>query len=70
IDPGQLEATDFQSYQKWFKTSAPAETKTFTIVNPDGQKADRTFTVPPSEAQSSVKSGSPAIATPAQGAGK
>ena len=57
IDPGQLEAADYKNYKAWFGSAEPDKPKTFTIVNPDGQKSDRTFTVPPSAAQSTVKTG-------------
>jgi hypothetical protein len=57
IDPGQLEAPDFQQYKRWFGTSDTRNRKIFTLINPDGQKADMSFTVPPAAAQSSVKTG-------------
>ncbi|HKA54816.1 MAG TPA: hypothetical protein VKJ47_14245 [Candidatus Binatia bacterium] len=57
IDPGQLEKPDFEAYKHWFGTSDSKKQKTFTLVNPDGQKADISFTVPPAAAQSSTKTG-------------
>jgi hypothetical protein len=57
IDPGQLEAPDFKQYKDWFGTSDTRNTKTFTLINLDGQKSDISFTVPPATAQSSVKTG-------------
>jgi hypothetical protein len=69
IDPSQLESADYKSYRGWFGASDPSKPKTFSIVNPDGQKSDRTFTVPPSAAQSTVKTGQPPVAV-AKEAGK
>ena len=51
IDPAQLEAPDFKRYKLWFGTTDPKTKLTFVVINPDGQKAEITFTVPPSSAQ-------------------
>jgi hypothetical protein len=69
IDASQLESSDYKSYRGWFGSTDPSKPKTFSIVNPDGQKSDRTFTVPPSAAQSTVKTGQPPVAV-AKEAGK
>ncbi|UFS70443.1 hypothetical protein LPW11_21560 [Geomonas sp. RF6] len=67
IDPAELEGPDFQKYKRWFGMSSTGK-KTFTIINPDGQKADLSFTVPPASAQSSVKRGQE-VEAPATAAG-
>ena len=59
IDPAQLEASDFRTYKKWFGSSDPKTPKTFSVINPDGQKSDITFTVPPAAAQNPTKTGQP-----------
>lgn len=57
IDPWQLEGPDLALYKGWFGTSDSTRKKTFTIINPDGQKSDIGFTVPPAAGQSAVKTG-------------
>lgn len=42
IDPAKLATTDRERFQKWFGT---AGRRTFTMTNPDGQKAEVGFTV-------------------------
>jgi hypothetical protein len=49
IVPSQLEPADRATYDKVFGQAA--EEITFTIFNPDGQKAAKTFSLPPGEAQ-------------------
>jgi hypothetical protein len=49
IVPSQLEPTDRATYDKVFGQST--EDITFTIFNPDGQKAVKTVSLPPGEAQ-------------------
>jgi len=51
IDPAQLEAPDFNRYKLWFGKTNPETKLTFAVTNPDGQKAEISFTVPPSSAQ-------------------
>lgn len=51
IDPAQLEAPDFKQYKHWFGTTNPKTKLNFIVINPDGQKAEISFTVPPSSAQ-------------------
>lgn len=51
IDPDQLEAPDLQLYRRWFGASSP-DKKKFTLINPDGQRADLSFSIPPGAAQS------------------
>ena len=71
IDPLSLETSDLKQYKKWFGTSTSASAKlTFAVINPDGQKAELSFSVPPSEAQSAGKQGQaspPPPGTPAGG---
>jgi hypothetical protein len=66
IDPSQLEASDFAQYKKWFGTTDPTHRRLLTLINLDGQKSDISFTVPPSSAQSSVKTGQPVPAFTSQ----
>jgi hypothetical protein len=66
IDPSQLEASDFAQYKKWFGTTDPTHRRSLTLINLDGQKSDISFTVPPSSAQSSVKTGQPVPAFTSQ----
>lgn len=42
IDPAKLTTTDRDGFQKWF---GPAGRRTFTMTNPDGQKAEVSLTV-------------------------
>lgn len=51
IDPAQLEGPDFKQYKLWFGTTNPKTKLNFIVINPDGQKAEISFTVPPSSAQ-------------------
>jgi hypothetical protein len=44
IDPARLDSTDLAQYQAWFGADA---TWVATLTNPDGQKADQTFSIPP-----------------------
>ena len=70
IDPWQLEGPDLELYKGWFGTSDTTRKKTFTIINPDGQKSDIGFTVPPAAGQSAVKTGQDAAdEAPAPGQG-
>jgi hypothetical protein len=66
IDPSQLEEPDFRQYKRWFGTTDPKMSLTFAVINPDGQKAEISFTVPPSSAQgqSSAQSPAPPAAAP------
>ena len=57
IDPAQLEAPDFKRYKLWFGKTNPKTKLTFAVMNPDGQKAEISFTVPPSAAQSAQPGG-------------
>jgi len=50
IDPAQLEGPDLRQYRVWFG-AASTKPKTFSVINLDGQRADISFTVPPSMAQ-------------------
>jgi len=43
-----LESTDQQQADRWFRESGR---HVFTLTNPDGQKAELSFTVPPGEMQ-------------------
>jgi hypothetical protein len=64
IDPAQLEEPDFKRYKLWFGKTNPKTKLTFVVMNPDGQKAEISFTVPPSSAQSpSITGQEPAPAT-------
>jgi hypothetical protein len=44
IDPAHLASTDLAQYQAWFGADA---TWVATLTNPDGQKADQSFSLPP-----------------------
>ncbi|SPF46436.1 hypothetical protein SBA4_3530009 [Candidatus Sulfopaludibacter sp. SbA4] len=44
IDPARLEATDLAQYQAWFGADAKWLA---SLTNPDGQKADQSFSLPP-----------------------
>jgi hypothetical protein len=55
IDSSQLETTDLKQYLMWFGHS-DGKKKTLTVFNPDGQKADITFTMPPGVAESHTSS--------------
>lgn len=57
LEPGQLEGPDYETYKGWFGTSNADKALTFTLINPDGQKSDISFTVPPAASQSNVKTG-------------
>jgi hypothetical protein len=48
IDPARLGDADLAQFQKWFAADG---TLTFTITNPDGQRAVITFTMPPGASQ-------------------
>jgi hypothetical protein len=48
IDPARLDGADLERFQRWFRAGG---TRTFTIMNLDGQKAEVTFPLPPGEAQ-------------------
>ena len=54
IDPADLEAPDLEQYKRWFGKSS-SRPLTLTITNPDGQKADVSFRMPPGAAQNIVK---------------
>ena len=54
IDPDQLEDPDLRQYKKWFGQPTTVK-KTFSLISPDGQRADIGFTIPPAAAQSIVK---------------
>jgi hypothetical protein len=60
IDPAQLEDPDFKQYKRWFGKTDPKAKLTLSVINPDGQKAEISFTVPPSSAQSPTKTSEPA----------
>jgi hypothetical protein len=47
IDPAQLDATDLAQYQAWFGQDAKWLA---SLTNPDGQKADQSFSLPPETA--------------------
>jgi hypothetical protein len=66
IDPAQLEEPDFKRYKLWFGTTDPNKKLNFVVMNPDGQKAEIGFTVPPSSAQSPSMSGQSSAPTAAQ----
>jgi hypothetical protein len=64
IDPAQLEEPDFKQYKRWFGKTDPKMKLTFAVMNPDGQKAEISFAVPPSSAQSpSITGQNPAPTT-------
>ena len=44
IDLSQVEMADFQTYKGWFGLPSTAK-KTLTLVNPDGQRADYSFSL-------------------------
>jgi hypothetical protein len=72
IDPAQLEAPDFKRYKLWFGKANPNMKLNFVVMNPDGQRAEMGFTVPPSSAQSPSMTGQspvPATAQPPQPGG-
>lgn len=69
LDPAQLEAADFRKYKQWFGTS-DTRPKTFTMLNPDGQKSDRTFTIPPVTAPSPATAGQPVTGSAPKEPGK
>jgi hypothetical protein len=48
VDPGRLENADLERLKAWFGTGG---TRTLTVTNPDGQKADVRFSLPPEVAQ-------------------
>lgn len=56
IDPAGLEAPDLAQYKRWFGKNT-AEPLTLTLTNPDGQKSDITFAIPPGAAQAEAKTG-------------
>ena len=58
IDPAQLETADLTQYRTWFGQSTTS-TKTLTVFNPDGQKADISFTMPPGASQSHIETPKP-----------
>jgi len=66
IDPAQLEEPDFKRYKLWFGTTSPNNRLNFVVMNPDGQKAEIGFTVPPSSAQSPSMTGQSSAPTSAQ----
>jgi len=57
LEPAELEGPDYQTYKSWFGNSDESKSLTFTLINPDGQKSDISFTVPPAASQSNVKTG-------------
>ncbi len=69
IDPGKLEAQDFHLYRSWFGVSDDISRKTFTLINPDGQRSDAGFSVSSAAGPSGLKNGQNAAA-PAPTAGK
>ena len=48
IDPARLGPSDLEQFRKWFSVDG---VHTFTLTNPDGQKAELSFKVPPGEMQ-------------------
>lgn len=48
IDPAMLGGVDLERFQAWFGASGR---HTFTLTNPDGQKTELEFSLPPGEAQ-------------------
>lgn len=48
IDPARLSGSQLDQVQKWF---ANGGTHTFSFLNPDGQRADMSFTIPPAVSQ-------------------
>lgn len=50
IDPALLGGVDLDRFQAWFRSSGR---HTFTLTNPDGQKTEIEFSLPPGEAQKS-----------------
>jgi hypothetical protein len=53
IDPARLGASDLEQFQKWFASDG---FHTLTLINPDGQKAELSFSLPPGEVQKAGKS--------------
>lgn len=53
IDPSQLGSSDYRQYKQWFGTKGGHFT--LSIINPDGQKSQIAFSIPPSTAQSPGK---------------
>jgi hypothetical protein len=60
IDPSKLAATDLAQYANWFGATGVS---LFTITNPDGQKAELSFSMPPAAAQKSGEAGERALAS-------
>lgn len=50
IDPALLGGADLERFHAWFGSGGE---RTFTLTNPDGQKTELTFTLPPGAAQKS-----------------
>jgi hypothetical protein len=44
LDPARLGSSDLAQFQKWFDADG---VHTFTLTNPDGQKAELSFSLPP-----------------------
>lgn len=53
IDPAKLGTTDLAQFEKWFASDGQ---HTFTLTNPDGQKAELSFTVGPDTTQKGTAS--------------
>ena len=54
IDPAHLEAADLKQYLTWFGQSN-GDQKTLAVFNPDGQKADISFTMPPGASKTHIE---------------
>jgi hypothetical protein len=48
LDPARLGSSDLAQFQKWFDADG---VHTFTLTNPDGQKAELSFSLPPGATQ-------------------
>ena len=54
IDPAALEAPDLGQYTRWFGKNGALRQ---TLTNPDGQKADISFSIPPGAAPGAASAG-------------
>lgn len=54
IDPAALEAPDLGQYTRWFGKNGALR---LTLTNPDGQKADISFSIPPGAAPGAASAG-------------
>jgi hypothetical protein len=56
IDPARLDGADRVQFYKWFATRSE---HVFTLTNPDGQKADLDFSLPPGVSQKATTTAEP-----------